>query len=80
MDNRRSSNMTGLSKKNVVKWSKIFKRICVHAYSKEEKGLIGGENLTVEVDKTHLFKQKNNVGRTLKLQPVWLVCGICRKN
>ena len=53
-----------------------FKNICLAAYNHNSRSKICGSKFKVEIDETHLYKAKNNKGRALKSQSIWLVGGI----
>lgn len=72
-------NHIGLTKKSVLNWFKIFRRILTLEYMSSNTRKIGGVGMTVEVDETHLCKRKYNVGRILLSEAVWIVGGICRE-
>jgi transposase-like protein len=62
-----------------TKWYKIFRRIVMLKVVNEKQFQIGGRGCIVEVDETHIFSRKYNVGRVLISEAVWIVGGICRE-
>ena len=67
-----------VSPTTTVNFLKEFRKM-MGDFFQEKKRLIGGPNTHVEVDETHMFKRKNNVGRVLRSQSWWVVGGICRE-
>lgn len=49
----------------------ILRKKCAVA-SRNSNILLGGENVEIEIDETHLFKRKYNRGRILAFQAVWI--------
>jgi len=55
----------------VVAYTEYFRDVALKiAYHDFEQ--IGGENYIVEIDETHLFRAKYNVGRQMAWSAVWL--------
>ena len=73
-----SSLQCGVDEKTGGNWFKIFRRVVTCRVMNENVGKIGGVGCIVEVDETHIFKRKYNVGRLLQSESVWIVGGICR--
>ena len=71
--------MCDVSKPTAISWYQIFNRIGILAVMNDRNNMIGGEGMTVEIDETHIFKRKYNVGRILVSQSVWVIGGICRE-
>jgi hypothetical protein len=62
---------TNLNEKTVYKYFNIFRKICSEKIS-EENVVLGGPDIEVEIDETHLFCRKYNRGRILAYQHIWV--------
>ena len=69
----------GATKRIVCVWYKLLRRICILAVSNTRNAKIGGVGLTVEMDETHIYKRKYNIGRVLMSESVWIIGGRCRE-
>lgn len=68
---------TGLSKKTVTRWYKLCRSVAAKI-AWHDFVIIGGPGDIVEIDETHLFKRKYNVGRLLATRAYWAFGGISR--
>lgn len=53
----------GMSNKTVVDWSNVCREICIDSLVLSDVDIVGGQGMTVEVNKAKLGKQKNDVVR-----------------
>ena len=62
-------------------WNNYFRDVCAIHLLEMPQQKIGGNELIVEIDKTKIFKNKNNVGRLTREQETceWVFGGICRE-
>ena len=57
---------TGLqSMESITNWKNFFRDLCFAFVEHSAGRKIGGENMTIEIDETMVFKRKNRVGRLL---------------
>lgn len=58
-----------------------YRDLCIIYLNETNTGKIGGNNLTVEIDESKIFKNKNNIGRLSRGQEEceWVFGGICRE-
>jgi hypothetical protein len=66
----------------LVDWNNHFRVICRSDISTDNRQMIGGENCTVEIDETYVFKRKYNLGRLSENQQsgTWVFGGLCRES
>ena len=69
------------SKATVSDWRNYFRELCQAEIDREGNDVIGGVGLTVEIDETHIFTRKHNVGRLSQNErrQCWVLGGICRE-
>ena len=64
----------------VIDYFNYLREVCTVATLERGDDVIGGENLTVEIDESKFFKRKYNRGRLLGCQKDgWVFGGICRE-
>ena len=63
-----------LSKPTVTDYYNMFREICFLEYNTGSK--IGGAGKIVQIDESHLFTRKYNVGRVLRSEQCWIFGGI----
>jgi len=68
----------GVTQATAVDWYSFCREVCA-VIMHNENYAVGGVGLHVEVDETHLFRRRYNVGRILAHQDVWVFGGICRE-
>ena len=68
---------TKLSRSTIADWLSYCREVCLETIARETPTLIGGPNLTVEIDESKFGKRKYNKGRLIEGQ--WVVGGICRE-
>jgi hypothetical protein len=61
---------SGICEETVLKYHKLIRSVCLRRFDEEEV-LLGGPDLEIEIDESHLFKFKYNTGRILAFQNVW---------
>ncbi|XP_065321146.1 uncharacterized protein LOC135928618 [Gordionus sp. m RMFG-2023] len=68
-----------LAQCTIGKWYAIFRKIYCHTQA-INFDKIGGPGHVIEIDESHIFKRKNNTGRILKSNAIWVVGGISRND
>jgi transposase-like protein len=65
----------------MIDWNNHFRVICRTDILSDDRTMIGGDNCTVEIDETYIFKRKYNVGRLSQNQQsgTWVFGGLCRE-
>ncbi|MES2287059.1 MAG: IS1595 family transposase, partial [Bacteroidota bacterium] len=74
-----AAGQTGVSKVTAVYWYTACRDVCANVVTKLDM-CIGGQDLHVEIDETHLFRRKYRRGRVLAHEDVWVFGGICRES
>jgi len=64
-----------ISKSTVIEWNMYMREVCAENLLRNPI-VIGGHNMTVEIDETMFTRRKNHKGRQLPQQ--WIFGGICR--
>jgi hypothetical protein len=70
----------GVASEATINWYKFCRKICQITNQNRPFEPIGRPGLTVEVDKTSIWKRKYQRGRILRKQTQWIFTGICREN
>jgi hypothetical protein len=72
----------GVSANTASDWNNYFRDLCAIYLSETNSSKIGGNGLTVEIDESKIYKNKNHTGRltTMQERNVWLFGGICRES
>lgn len=62
---------SNITEKTVLKYFKMLREACVEKIHNENI-VLGGENVEIEIDESHLFRRKYNRGRVLAFQQIWV--------
>lgn len=62
---------SGISKRNVVRLFRKFRRIC-RRYFRQNPILLGGQNVTIEADETYMTRRHANRGRRVRRRSRWI--------
>ena len=63
-----------LSNHTVTDYFNMLRELCFIDYPRNEK--IGGENIIVQIDESHLFTRKYHVGKVLMSEQFWVFGGV----
>jgi len=63
-----------VSKQTVTDYFNKFRQVCFREFGQERQ--IGGPGVVVQIDETHIFTRKYNVGRVLVSEQCWVFGGI----
>jgi transposase-like protein len=73
-----AAQFCGVSSHPAVDWYKFCREVCEIVVANNQHP-IGGPNLFVEIDETHLGERQYHRGRHLASESIWLFGGICRE-
>lgn len=73
-----AAGQLGISKQCAIDWYTYCRQVCF-AVIHDMQIAIGGPGLTVELDESHLWRNKYRVGRIMAHQDKWIFAGICRE-
>lgn len=62
---------SGFDEKTVYFYYSLFRKKCILEFN-ESNSILGGEDMIVEIDESHLFKRKYNRGNILAFEHVWI--------
>ena len=70
---------SGHDEKSIIKIYNELREICVNTQARLPKTGLGGFRRVVEIDETHLFTRKYNIGNVLASEHVWVLGAIERE-
>ncbi|RWS07970.1 hypothetical protein B4U79_14503 [Dinothrombium tinctorium] len=67
------------SETTIIHWASFIRECYGVVLANDRQGKIGGPELTLEIDESHIRARKYEVGRVLRSQAVWAFGSICRE-